>query len=170
MLYVKVDGGAVTYPYTVTDFKRANPGVSIRKNPADTTLTEFGLFPVTPSTVPAYDPVTQDIARSVKQRAGGEWKEVWTVTPAPDAADRVAAKREGLESTPAAFLEALLDADLLDKAEQAIAAIANAKQRRRFQIRMQSGPLIRRKGNLVAALQTALALSDEQTDALFTKE
>lgn len=62
---------------------------------------------------------------------------------------------------------ALLAADLLDAADQAIAEIPDATARRAAQIDWTSATDVRRDWPLVASIALALGLTDQQIDALF---
>lgn len=166
MFHVLVDGETITYPVTVTDFRAAHPNVSMRANPAPDALADYGMFPVTPTTPPEHDPDTEDLTRSA-ELVDGAWVEVWTVTAAPDAAARIAAKRERIQAPTSAFMEAMLDADLYGAAETALTSIADVTERRRLQIQWQHAPIIARTSPLMLTLQTALELTDAEVDALF---
>ncbi len=47
-MYVKINNGAVEkYPYSIGLLRKDNPRTSFPKNPSDTSLAEYGVFPVT---------------------------------------------------------------------------------------------------------------------------
>lgn len=164
--YVKPDGGVV-YPYTVTDFRLANPGISMRDDPDPEALAGHGLFPVEPAPAPDHDPVTQDIARAAEHR-GGKWVEVWTVTDAAaDAvAERKAARRAGMEVSMRQARLALLGAGMLAKVDHVLASLPSP-MRDAAVIEWEYAASVRRDSPLIAQLGPALGLDADTLDSLF---
>lgn len=167
MTYVLVDGENVTYPYSVTDLRRANPQVSMRADPPPETLAEFGMFPVEQTERPSYDPITQDLVRSVEQQ-GGTWREVWTITDASSEAvqARLSAKRAGMVVTMRQARLALLGAGRLAEVEAALASLPSP-EKEAAQISWEYAAEVRRISPLVSGLAPALGLDDAALDALF---
>lgn len=163
MFYVK-DG---VYPYTVTDFRIANPGISMRADPEPEVLAEFGMFPVAPSPQPPFDPITQDCTRAAELQ-GGAWVEVWTVTNASQdaVAARLHAKRAGMVVSPRQARLALLGAGKLAAVNTALASLPSP-QKEAAQIDWEYATAIERNSPLISQLGPALGMTDAQIDALF---
>ena len=64
---------------------------------------------------------------------------------------------------------ALLDADLLDKIDEAIEAIPDAKQKAKAKIEWEYAQTVERDSELTKLIAYNLGLSDEQLDDLFLK-
>ena len=72
-----------TYPYSLADFRSDNPQVSVRDNPSDETLAEFGLVPVQPAIQPTVD-YTLNVVAQTPRLIDGEWVEAWALEAASD--------------------------------------------------------------------------------------
>lgn len=121
MFYVLVaEDGTTTYPYTITDFKLANPNVSMRDHPEPEGLAHHGLYPVEPGDQPACDPITQDAVRSARC-VDGAWHEVWAVVEADPAivAARTADRKRALWERVKSRRDAIIDGSFGAKAEAA---------------------------------------------------
>lgn len=70
------------YPYSIGDLRRDNPNTSYPRNPSDTTLADWNLFPVTDKPTPTYNPVTQNCNQINPTLVAGKWEMAWAVTPA----------------------------------------------------------------------------------------
>lgn len=166
MFYAFVKDGVVTYPYTITDFRLANPNISMRESPPPDSLTDFGLYPVEPADEPAYD-ITKNAVRSAAPR-GGKWFEEWTVTDAsPDEVEaRLASKRAGMEVSMRQARLALLGAGKGGVVDTALSKLPSP-MKEAAQIEWEYASTIRRDSPLIAQLGPAIGMTDEQVDALF---
>ena len=74
------DGAIVQWPYTLTDYKRANPQVSLPSQPTDATYTSLGLVRVNETPPPIYDEATQTVEQGQPEFTKyGQWEQTWTV-------------------------------------------------------------------------------------------
>ena len=82
MSYAKIqDGALVEYPYTVEQFRAANPNTSYPANMPDDVLEGYGIYAVTESDKPTYNERTQKISLSnTPALTDGSWKLNWSVT------------------------------------------------------------------------------------------
>jgi len=79
------NGTAETYPYSIGQLRKDNPQVSFPKNPTDTLLASYNVFPVTATERPVYDTITQNLTEGTPSRTEGVWTQVWVVSEAtPD--------------------------------------------------------------------------------------
>lgn len=163
MFYVK-DG---VYPYTITDFRIANPGISMRDNPEPGALADHGIYQVTPAEQPSFDPITQDCTRAAINQ-NGAWVEVWTVTDAPPEAvqARLSAKRAGMEVSMRQARLALLGAGKLAAVDAALGSLPSPLKEA-AQIEWEYAATVRRDSPLIAQLGPALGMDDAAIDALF---
>lgn len=87
MLCVKTTGSTiVAYPYSPTDLIRDNPSTSFPAGPLSLeTLSEWGVFPVTLTSPPIFNPRTQRLLELHPSDSEGEWVQGWVVEPlSPD--------------------------------------------------------------------------------------
>ena len=79
MFYALTDGdnNVVSYPYTLTDLKLDNPGISFPKTITDELAETFNVFAVQPSAAPAYSNQTQSIQQINPTFDGSVWREAW---------------------------------------------------------------------------------------------
>lgn len=68
-----------TYPYSVSQLMRDNPQTSFPRNPSDALLAEYNVYPVKPTELPEFDPMTQRIEEGTPVLQDGEWVQVWDV-------------------------------------------------------------------------------------------
>lgn len=158
MFYILiVPGKDPVYPYTLTDLKRANPGVSFPRDMTDFDASPWYCYPVQPTEPPtAPDKVAE---RADPEQVDGVWYERWTLVDyIPPVPDTVSMRQARL---------ALLAAGILDSVEPAIASIADPVQRRAAEISWEYSAEVTRDSALVAALGTDLGLTDSDIDILF---
>jgi len=83
-MYVKViNNHPVSFPYTLTDLRRDNPGTSFPVEISNQNLSAFDVYPVTPSPVPNFDSKTHYIKQDVRLVAGA-WTQVWHLQKLPE--------------------------------------------------------------------------------------
>ena len=82
------------YPYSIGDLRRDNPNTSYPRNPSDTVLASWNVFPVTDEPTPVYNPATQNCNQIDPTLIDGKWVMTWAVTPATpeQIAERTSAK------------------------------------------------------------------------------
>ena len=81
-MFALIQNGSISiYPYTVTDFRKANPNIGLPNFPTDTAMEMFNVFRVSPSTPPAYDERTQVLVEDapVLNSTSAKWGQVWSV-------------------------------------------------------------------------------------------
>lgn len=109
MSYVLSNGAtsALTYPYTLAMLRSDNPTVSFPAAPSDETLADWDVYAVTPTAVPSYDRLTQDLSELNPTSVDGvTWLQAWQVT---DVSQQVADDRTAAaEAAAAAEAERLL--------------------------------------------------------------
>jgi len=84
MFYVLTDGddNVVRYPYTLTDLKFDNPGISFPETITDEVAANLNCFPVVPGTQPVIaDTYTVNYEASVVKQ-GDQWVQQWVSTAA----------------------------------------------------------------------------------------
>ena len=74
MNYVKVTDSWILSPYSVARFRRDNPNVSFPKEIPESTLAEFGVFPITETVAPSGDVVEEATPALID----GVWVQQWT--------------------------------------------------------------------------------------------
>ena len=99
---------AICCPYDAADLRRDNPGTSFPAVPTDALLAEWGVFPVTATTPPAFDPPTQKLVEELPANIGGTWTQVWSVVALT--ADELAAKQQQVREEIAVRVQERLDA------------------------------------------------------------
>lgn len=106
-MYVLIKNDAVeTYPYSVSQLYADNPNTSFPSPTPDSTLAEFGVFPVVPTPQPAYDSVTQNLTELDPIQEDSLWVQQWSVTQA--SAEEVAERQEQLKQDNKATGKTLL--------------------------------------------------------------
>jgi hypothetical protein len=100
-MYIKTSNGAYEKPYSIGQLRKDNPNTSFPKNPSEALLAEWGVFPVTPTPQPAYDPATEKVIDDAPVYVEGAWQQTWQVVPLNDQekAERQNAAREQLKNT-----------------------------------------------------------------------
>ena len=79
-MYVKLNNShqPISFPYSLTELRRENPGTSFPANISDETLADYRVHPVTATAAPAFDPRTQEIDQTAEWK-NNVWTQVWTV-------------------------------------------------------------------------------------------
>jgi hypothetical protein len=80
MTYVKIQDGEVIFPYTINQFWKAHPDRSLSELTGDSTLSEYGVYPVTILDAPIYDKYTQWVCYDSKPTENnGQWELRWSL-------------------------------------------------------------------------------------------
>jgi len=91
MIYVKsISEVVAVYPYSFRQLKLDNPQVSFPKDPPESLLAEYGVYPVVPVERPA-STLTQDPEELEPQIINGQWTQVWAMV---DVSPEEAARRQ----------------------------------------------------------------------------
>lgn len=81
-MYLKLKNNVVDkYPYTLDQLKSDNPNVSFPETIPNSTLSEYGVFPVSFADAPTVD-YTKNVTEDTPKLINGQWTQVWEVTPA----------------------------------------------------------------------------------------
>lgn len=97
-----------TYPYSPEQLRRDNPGTSFPSEISDALLAEWGVYPVTPTTPPGYDPITQTLHEDIPIQIDGQWVQVWEVRAA--SAEEIAQRQQAIKDQITVDVQARLDA------------------------------------------------------------
>lgn len=108
-MYLLIQNGAVArYPYSVEELRRDNPGTSFPAQPTLTSLAEWGVYPVTPTAMPAVDPLTQNVVEDTPtQLSDGTWAQVWEVRSAT--AQEIAQRQQAVKDRITEQVQGRLD-------------------------------------------------------------
>lgn len=87
------DGSVKKYPYSIEQLRADNPDTSFSANPPISTLGEWGVFPVAPTSMPAPTP-TENFVQGPPEYRGGQWVQTWVSQPA--SAEETAQRNEEL--------------------------------------------------------------------------
>lgn len=89
-----------TFPYSIGDLRRDNPGTSFPRNPSPELLADWSVYPVTAQEPPSLDPATQRLAQASPELVNGEWRQAWNVVAltAEEAADRTEQEAQRVRS------------------------------------------------------------------------
>jgi hypothetical protein len=96
MLYLKLTNGQPE-KYSIGQLRRDNPNTSFPKNPTESRLAEWSVYPYTQPAQPEIDPLTATVVEgSFEQDAGGNWILPWVVQQlsVEDAGNNVRARRD----------------------------------------------------------------------------
>lgn len=100
MPYLKLTNG-VPETYSIGQLRRDNPQVSFPKNPSDSLLADWDMYPYVVDAQPTYDSLTQRlVAGAFAQDAQGAWSQPWIVEQQPlaDAERNIRGHRNALLS------------------------------------------------------------------------
>ena len=100
------NGTAETYPYSIGQLRKDNPQTSFPKNPTDTLLASYNVFPVTATERPLYDTITQNLSEGSPTLTAGVWTQAWVVTDATP--DEVAQRTSDLATSTRAQRDNML--------------------------------------------------------------
>lgn len=98
MPYLKLTNG-VPETYSIGQLRRDNPQVSFPKNPSDSLLADWDMYPYTVDDQPTYDSLTHRlVAGAFVQDAQGAWSQPWSVEQLSltDAERNIRSKRNAL--------------------------------------------------------------------------
>ena len=79
-MYIKLTNG-VPENYTIGQLRRDNPQVSFPKTIPESLLSEYSVFPCSPTQKPAYDLATHKVVEGTPAQVNGAWLQVWSVVP-----------------------------------------------------------------------------------------
>ena len=95
-MYVLIKNDAVkTYTYSVNQLYANNPDTSFPSPTPQSTLAEFGMFPVMSTPEPTYDTITQNLTELDPIKEDGLWVQQWLVTEA--SSEEVSERQEQLK-------------------------------------------------------------------------
>lgn len=96
-MYVKVTNGQAEI-YSIGQLRRDNPNTSFPKNPSESLLAEWGVYPCTVVDRPVYDTLVQYVEQDSPQLVNGIWAIAWLVKQRPlsDAENNVRNHRNDL--------------------------------------------------------------------------
>ena len=166
-MYIDVETG--DYPLTEFDIRARYPNTSF---PAGYIPENYKLVVQTPH--PAWNPAIELCTEGVPELIGTDWTRTWIVTKlfsnpadeaaalAADAEKKLQFARQEMVCTPFQGRMALSDAGLLSAVETAIAA-ADEKTKVAWEYALEW----RRSSPMIAALSTALNMTDAEIDDLF---
>lgn len=149
---------APVYPYTLTDLRRDNPGVSFPRDMTNFDTSDWHCYPVQPTDAPSAPGKIAE--RAAPELVDGVWHERWTLVDAPPSP-----VPQLVEMAQARL--ALLQAGLLSQVDAAIDAIPEAAQREAARVEWEYRTVVRRDSQLVISLGASLGLTGEQIDELF---
>lgn len=157
MFYILTEPATV-YPYTLTDLRRDNPGVSFPRDLSNFDTTPWHCYPVQPTEPPTAP--GKLLERASPELVNGVWQERWSLVdaPPPVVPEQVTMRQARL---------ALLGAGLLDVVGPAIAAIPDPLTREAVQITWEYSADVQRRNPLIAELSRALGMTDADIDNLF---
>lgn len=90
MVYLRLNGETIEYPYSLAKMRYDFPAVSFPKEKSLELLAEYGVFPVTAVVRPA-PTLTQDPVEQTPQLIEGVWTQVWGMA---DVSAEEAARRQ----------------------------------------------------------------------------
>jgi hypothetical protein len=77
-MYIKLTDG-VAERYTLRQLHKDNPNTSFPKDPPNSVLADWGVYPYTAATIPTYDQTTQTYDELPMAETGGVYSEVYVV-------------------------------------------------------------------------------------------
>lgn len=81
-MYAKVENGSVVkFPYSFSDLRKDNPGVSFPRVDNIDAFAEFGVVPVTQQPDPAFNAATHKLVQGTPVLSGSDWVVTRVVTP-----------------------------------------------------------------------------------------
>lgn len=97
-MYVKLLNNTPNkFPYNLGELKKENPNTSFPDPMSNSTLADFDVYPVTPTTAPVFDNTTHRL-RNWVENTNQEWRQTWTIQQLPEeqASANVRGKRDRL--------------------------------------------------------------------------
>jgi hypothetical protein len=77
-MHIKITNG-IPEKYTIGQLRRDNPNTSFPKNPSDSLLADWGVYPYTVADQPTFDKRTQRIELGDFVNTNGSWRQTWNV-------------------------------------------------------------------------------------------
>jgi len=90
MVYLRIRGEELDYPFSLSTLKKENPNVSFPRKMPEELLAEYSVFPVIAVSRPAAT-LTQDHVEQQPQQINGVWTQVWAMV---DVSPEEAARRQ----------------------------------------------------------------------------
>ena len=162
-MYIIVENG-VANKYTLSQLRRDNPNVSFPKDISESTLAEFGVFPITETVAPSGDVVEEATPALID----GVWVQQWTSRDytTEEIVQNLMDRRASMIVTPRQARLALLSAGHISNIDIAIDALEEPTKSA-VKIEWEYAVQIERISPWVQAMTTALSMTDEQVDELF---
>lgn len=163
-MYALIENGKIAkYPYSLGEYRRDNPQVSLPSAPTEETLESIGLAIVVETEQPTYNEATQAVEELTPIKQNGAWVQKWAVRALTEAElkDRVPK-----EVTMRQARLALLGAGKLAGVDAAIASMPEP-QRTAASIEWEYSNALQRNNQFVAQLGAALGIDAAGIDALF---
>lgn len=83
MSYVKTINGQVQqYPYSISQLRKDNPGISFPQVPSNELLAQYEVFPVATVPAPSFNQTTQSVSEGSPAQSNGAWRQTWIVRSA----------------------------------------------------------------------------------------
>jgi hypothetical protein len=164
-MYILIsDGADAVYPYSPSRLRADNPQTSFPDKMPASLLMEWGVYPVTPTFAPVYDPATHRLKEAPPQQINAEWVQAWIVEPlTPEEIEaNLLAWRQDMVVSPLQMRRALRAQGLAD----AVAAYV-AQQDADTQDAWEYAIQIRRDDALIVAAASALGKTPTEIDDLF---
>ena len=159
-MWVKVSEGAAQR-ITITDLRLAEPDWSFAEAPSAESLAEFDIYPLA-AVEPPEAGFGQCIEEGAPELVDGEWRQTWNVTDIPAEEIRAAIRPVTMRQARLA----LLAAGVLGDVAPALAALPSP-HRDAAEIEWEYASEVRRDAPLIAAIGSALGLTEDQIDDLF---
>ena len=160
-MYIKITDGTPKR-YSTGELRRDNPQVSFPRNIPNATLAEYGVYPLTPTDRPDYDPTTQTISEGTPVEVDGVWTQQWEIR---DLTPEALQARVPTRVTALQGLLAIDQAGLSAQYEAWADDPARTFAERAFISKAQNWD---RDNATLNAAAAALGIDDAQLDQLFT--
>lgn len=162
-MYIIVENG-VANKYTLAQLRRDNPNVSFPKDIPDSTLAEFGVFPLA-ETVPPSGDVVEEVTPAL---IDGVWEQAWEVRDfTPEEVEQNSANRRNrMVVTPRQARLALLSVGKLADIDTAISAL-DEPTKLAVQIEWEYATTIERNSPWVISMTESLGMTELEIDLLF---
>jgi len=106
-MYIKTLNGAYEKPYSIGQLRKDSPNTSFPKNPTPELLAEWGVYAVTPTNQPSFNPAAEKAVDDNPVNQNGQWVQVWKIVPLN--ADEIAAKLKDLQDNIVSQTQQRLD-------------------------------------------------------------
>lgn len=168
MNMLRIINNQITYPYSIGHLRRDNPSVSFPREMSVERMTEWGVYPVSPTPQPEHDGMTQNLEEGTPVLVNGEWVQVWNVTNATE--EQIAQRQEANvpdSVTRRQARQALILAGKFNLVQPAIDAIQDPTQRALMQSEWDDSQVFERNRPALIQMTQALGMTSQQVDALF---